>query len=891
MAKIALLIGVSEYEPGLDGLPSAVNDVAAMQQVLTNSNMGEFTDAAVTVLSNPARQAMEDAIYNLFAHRQRDDLVLLYFSGHGVINEGGEFYFASRFTRKEQGRLVPTTATAARSVCDWMETSHSQYKVIILDSCFSGAFAKGVKAKDSGSVNPSQFLGSKGTAILTASTSTQYALTQEGLDLSIYTHYLVEGIRTGGADQDNDGFIGMDELHAYASSKVKEAAPAMTPEFYPVKEGYKIVLAKSPRDDRKLRYRKEVKRLAEEEGGEFSLINRSCLDVLQHNLKLLPDDALEIEAEELEPYRQRRAKVDRYRTVFEGAITNQYPLTERDRLGLQRLQELLSLRDEDVTEIEAPLLIPKQTEYDRQQAKQALQEREAALLREQAVLIENKHQQAEQRRQEQERTAQMSEPVAHKPPHQSEPLEQLRKEPILTSTSSQNSAYPRVIDVTAPTSKHRQPLSRQLLKWGGFGSGGLVVALIVSQISHKPEGSQPSSSKVETVLVGSRRLKLGSLLSSTGDLASVGQPMIETVSLLINNVNQCGGVNGAPVELVSADDGTDLTMGNIAMTKLVEVDRVAGVVGSFASSISRSALDVAVRNKVMLVSPGSTSPIFTELAKKGDFKGYWARTASSDIYQARSLAKLARDKGLKRVATVVINNDYGVGFEKEFVTTFKALGGSVTNEKNPTRYDPRATTLNTEAKAAFKDKPDGVAVVVYAETGGLLLKAAYEAGLTKGVKLLLTDGVKSDDFASYVGKTKDGKFIIAGAIGTAPGADGKALAALTQLWKAKKNSPPPAYVPQSWDAAALLVLAAQAAKANTGEAIASKIREVSSGPGEEVMDVCKGLELLKAGKTINYQGASGNVDIDANGDVVGVYDVWQIENNGKTAIIGKVKLQ
>ncbi|MCG9890713.1 MAG: SUMF1/EgtB/PvdO family nonheme iron enzyme [Thermosynechococcaceae cyanobacterium MS004] len=370
MAKIALLIGVSEYESGLDGLPSAINDVTAMRQVLTHPGMGEFADAAVTVLPNPSRQVMEDAIYNLFAHRQKNDLVLLYFSGHGVIDEGGEFYFASRFTRKEQGRLVPTTATAARSVCDWMEASRSQHKVIILDSCFSGAFAKGVKAKDSGSVNPAQFLGSKGTAILTASTSTQYALTQEGFDLSIYTHYLVEGIRTGGADHDDDGFIGMEELHTYASSKVREAAPAMTPEFYPVKEGYKILLAKSPKDDPQLRYRKAVRLLAEEDGGDFSFINRAYLEDLQRDLRLLPDEAAAIETEELEPYRQRRAKVDRYRTVFEGAIDKQYPLTERDRLGLQRLQQLLSLRDEDVVEIEAPLLGPKQAEYERQQLEQ-----------------------------------------------------------------------------------------------------------------------------------------------------------------------------------------------------------------------------------------------------------------------------------------------------------------------------------------------------------------------------------------------------------------------------------------------------------------------------------------------------------------------------------------
>ncbi|MGB8700836.1 MAG: ABC transporter substrate-binding protein, partial [Thermosynechococcaceae cyanobacterium] len=151
---------------------------------------------------------------------------------------------------------------------------------------------------------------------------------------------------------------------------------------------------------------------------------------------------------------------------------------------------------------------------------------------------------------------------------------------------------------------------------------------------------------------GSGGLKLGSLLPSTGDLAPVGQPMIDAVPLLVDAVNQCGGVNGKPIELVAEDDQTDPTAGNAAMTKLTEVDKVAGVVGSFASSVSQAAVDVGVRNKVMLVSPGSTSPVFTERAKKGDFKGFWARTAPPDTYQARALAKLAHDKGLKRVSTV-----------------------------------------------------------------------------------------------------------------------------------------------------------------------------------------------------------------------------------------------
>lgn len=410
----------------------------------------------------------------------------------------------------------------------------------------------------------------------------------------------------------------------------------------------------------------------------------------------------------------------------------------------------------------------------------------------------------------------------------------------------------------------------------------LAIALAATFLA---AGCQTNTQTGETNTSG---LKIGSLLPTTGDLATIGQQMAGAVPLVVETVNACGGVNGQPVTLIPQDDQTDPVAGTSAMTKLAEVDNVAGVVGSFASSVSSAAVGVAARNQVVLVSPGSTSPVFTERAKKGEFKGYWARTAPPDTYQALALAQLANEKGFKRVSTVVINNDYGVGFEKAFVNAFKKLGGTVVNEANPTRYDPKATTFDTEAAAAFANKPDAVVAVLYEETGSLLLKSAYQQGVSQGVQVMLTDGVKSSGFPAKVGKASDGKFIVTGALGTVPGADGKALAALTKLWQEKKNQPPGEYVPQAWDAAALLTLAAQAAKANTGEGIQSKIREVANAPGTEVSDVCEGLKLLREGQDINYQGASGNVDIDANGDVLGVYDVWTVTDDGKLTVTGQV---
>jgi len=413
---------------------------------------------------------------------------------------------------------------------------------------------------------------------------------------------------------------------------------------------------------------------------------------------------------------------------------------------------------------------------------------------------------------------------------------------------------------------------------------------IVACQSETPTTTQTTASPMATATTAAvaDELRLGVLLPATGDLASIGAPMVKGIDLLVSTVNECGGVLGKPIVEFKEDDRTQPQAGAEAITKLIQVDKVGAVVGSFASGVSTAAVAVAVPNKVVMISPGSTSPVFTERAKKGDFEGYWYRTAPPDTYQAAALANLAFKKGFRKVSTVVINNDYGVGFEKVFVGAFKKLGGTIINEANPTRYDPKATTFDAEARGAFGGKPDAVAAVLYPETGAPLIKAAYELGLTKDVTILLTDGVQTEDFPKAIGKTPEGKLILAGALGTVPGADGKSLEPFSKNFKAKTNESVGAFVPHSYDAAALVAIAAESAKSATGEAIKSKIRDVANPPGKEVTDVCEALKLVKAGTEIDFQGASGNVDLDEFGDVKGSYDVWTVEPDGKIKVIDKV---
>jgi len=383
-------------------------------------------------------------------------------------------------------------------------------------------------------------------------------------------------------------------------------------------------------------------------------------------------------------------------------------------------------------------------------------------------------------------------------------------------------------------------------------------------------------------------LKLGSLLPVTGDASAIGENLPEAVSLAVDTVNACGGVNEQPVQLVHEDSETDPNTGIAAMSRLVTVEEVAGVVGAWSSSISSVAVDIAVKNEVMQISPGSTSPEFTDRARRAEFNGYWARSVPPDTDQAQALAQLAREKGFDRVATIVIDNSYGVGLEQAFVASFKELGGTVVNENNPVRYDPNPSSMDSQIAALFANDPEAVLGVVYGQTGALFLRSAYEQGFSQNVTALLTDSVYSQEFVDSVGKTENNESILKGALGTVPGASGEGLEGLTQKWREKVGKPVTAFVPHTWDATIVMMLAAELADRNTGTAIKNHLREVANAPGQTVSDPCQALRLIRNGEDINYQGASGDLEFDQYGDTVSAYDVWQVEAQGKINLIDQV---
>ncbi len=352
MAKVALLIGINEYGLGLKPLPAAPRDVAAIQEVLQNSEMGGFD--VVKPLINPNHWEMEREIELWFRDRQRDDLVLLFFSGHGIKDERGDLYLAASNTQKdEHGELIKSTAVAASFIHNCSRDSKSKRQVLILDCCFSGAFGSLV-ARDDSSIDLERQLGAEGRVVLASTSAIQYSFEEKGIDLSIYTRYLVEGIQTGVADQDNDGFISVQELHDYACRKVQDTAPGMSPKIIVLKdEGFDIKIATAKVTDPKLKYHREVERYAKR--GEIPEFGCMILKTLSSQLKLSPEEIAEIEETVLRPYRDRLDNIQHYKEAFAAAVKAEFPMSENTRRDLKHYQEMLGLRREDVTSIEAEI--------------------------------------------------------------------------------------------------------------------------------------------------------------------------------------------------------------------------------------------------------------------------------------------------------------------------------------------------------------------------------------------------------------------------------------------------------------------------------------------------------------------------------------------------------
>ncbi len=229
-SRSALIIASDDYvHPGLKLLRAPASDARALAAVLREPAIGGFQ---VRMLLNEPAHAVNLAVEEFFADRRPDDLLLVHFSCHGVKDEAGELYFAMANTML---RRLGATAVAADFVNRQMSRSRSRRVVLLLDCCYAGAFEHGMTARAGAGMGIESQFGGRGRAVITASSEMEYAF--EGDELtdtralapSVFTGALVEGLRTGDADRDQDGLVALDELYDYVYDKVRAVTPRQSP--------------------------------------------------------------------------------------------------------------------------------------------------------------------------------------------------------------------------------------------------------------------------------------------------------------------------------------------------------------------------------------------------------------------------------------------------------------------------------------------------------------------------------------------------------------------------------------------------------------------------------------------------------------------------------------
>ena len=376
-------------------------------------------------------------------------------------------------------------------------------------------------------------------------------------------------------------------------------------------------------------------------------------------------------------------------------------------------------------------------------------------------------------------------------------------------------------------------------------------------------------------------VKISFLGGITGPIESLVPPIVDGAQLALRHVNEQGGLLGGNNAVLVIGDTTcaDATKASDAADRAVNVEKVVAIVGALCSGATISAANnAAIPGGVVMISPASTSPAITSM----DDKDLVFRTAVSDAYQGEVLSRLIAGKGAKKVAITYVNNDYGKGLAEALAGAFPKDGGEVAVSQ---AHEDGKADYRSELGALAAFGTTDLVIIGYADgSGGTILRQALETGDFS--MFFSADGMVSDKIAADLGSQLEGKMIM-----TKPGTpDIPGAASFTKLAKEAGIKHDGVFVANAYDAAFVIALAIQQAGSTDRAAIAKAVRDVATAPGEVILpgEWAKAVAAIKDGKGVNYEGATGNVDFDANGDVISVFLQAEIKD-GKVFDVGMAK--
>lgn len=374
-------------------------------------------------------------------------------------------------------------------------------------------------------------------------------------------------------------------------------------------------------------------------------------------------------------------------------------------------------------------------------------------------------------------------------------------------------------------------------------------------------------------------IKLGVFLGFTGPIESTVAHMAPAAHLAIKEVSDSGLLlDGSTVSGVNADTTcVDSSAATAAAERLITSDGVKGIIGGDCSGVTGAALtNVAVPNGIVMISPSATSPALTH--ENNEDNGLFFRTAPSDARQGQVMTEVLMDQGIKEVAVTYTNNDYGKGLADAFQAAFEAAGGTVTISA---AHEDGKADYSAEVGALAAAGGDRLVVAGYVDQGGAgIVRAALDTGAFDTFHF--PDGMISNALAENFGTDIDGS------TGQHPSPSPELTELFAEVAAASGGDwePSTPFAPESYDAAALILLAMQAAGSSDPADYKGKIMDVANAPGEKINagELAKGLQILKDGGEIDYVGGTG-VELIGPGEAAGNYREVVIKD-GKIETVG-----
>lgn len=372
-------------------------------------------------------------------------------------------------------------------------------------------------------------------------------------------------------------------------------------------------------------------------------------------------------------------------------------------------------------------------------------------------------------------------------------------------------------------------------------------------------------------------VKVGVVLPTSVDW---GQPIAKTAQFAGELANEAGGVHGCDVEMILRDTQADPKVGVDAAKALVDLEGVDLLLGAVSSGVSMPILtSVTVPSGVLQMSCCSSSTAFTALAEEGKTNGLWFRTFATTRVQTSVAAMIAKEQGYENIAIFYKNDDWGQDVARFVEGDFKAVGINVTETVAINDAQP---SYRAEVTEALRGQPDAIYMALYPKEGTQVAREWISLGGTQ--KMVVANSLKSDEFRDSVGMEFLGD--VRGTDTSSPRTD--SAAAFRELYQTKFDAEPNGPgIPNSFDATMIALMAMHAAgEGASGAEIAAKIPMITDPEGTPVAANAEGfaqaIELLDAGDSVSYQGATGAVRFDANGDVSAPAVIWTFTDGGVT---------